>query len=68
MAVRQRCSKAKLLKSKPVANRPKNLHQWSEESMLKAMHAVAKGKLGVNRAALEFNVSRTTLKDRQSCS
>ena len=28
------------------------------------MDAVEKGKLGVNRAALEFNVPRITLKDR----
>ena len=32
--------------------------------MMKALDAVAKGKMGVNRAALEFNVPRTTLKDR----
>ena len=32
--------------------------------MTKALDAVAKGKMGVNRAALEFNVLRTTFKDR----
>ena len=32
--------------------------------MMKALDAVAKGKMGVDRAALEFNVPRTTLKDR----
>ena len=40
--------------------------QWSEESMLGAIKAVQEGTLGVNRAALEFAVPKTTLKDRLS--
>ena len=34
--------------------------------MVSAMNAVANGELGVNRAALEFGVLKTTLKDRLS--
>ena len=33
-------------------------------SMVEAMEAVKSGRLGVNRAAKEYNVPRTTLKDR----
>lgn len=43
------------------ANRPAKLHIWSNESMLKAMDAVKQGTMGVNRAALEHSVPRTTL-------
>ena len=39
------------------------LRQWSDESML---GAVREGEFGVNRAALEYGVPRTTLKDRLS--
>jgi hypothetical protein len=49
-----------------VPNRPKKHRQWSEESMLGAMNAVKEGLMGVNRAAFEFAVPRTTLKDRIS--
>ena len=38
---------------------------WSDVSMVGAMKAVAEG-LGINRAALEFGVPKTTLKDRVS--
>ena len=55
-----------VLKCKPVSNRPKKLRQWSKESMAKALDAVATGKMGVNRAAMEFNVPCTSLKDRVS--
>jgi len=48
------------------SNRPKKHCQWSEVSMLGAMKAVKEGLMGVNRAALEFAVPRTTLKDRIS--
>ena len=34
--------------------------------MRRDLEAVTEGKMGVNRAALEFNVPRTTLKDRVS--
>ena len=52
-----------VLKRKPVSNRPKKLRQWSKESMAKALDAVASGKMGVNRAAIEFNVPCMSLKD-----
>ena len=42
------------------------LRQWSDESMLGAIRAVREGEFGVNRAALEYGVPRTTLKDRLS--
>ena len=48
------------------SNRPKKLRQWDDESMVSAMNAVANGELGINRAALEFGVPKTTLKDRLS--
>ena len=53
-----------VLKRKPVNNRPKKLRQWSKESMAKALDAVASGKMGVNRAAIEYNVPCTSLKDQ----
>ena len=37
---------------------------WSDSSMIEAMEAVKTGRLGVNRAAEEYNVPKTTLKDR----
>ena len=40
--------------------------QWTNEQMEKAMKAVASGECGVNRAALDYGVPRTTLKDRLS--
>ena len=46
------------------ANRPKRLCQWTDKQMRRAMEAVVKGELGVNRSALEHGVLRTTLKDR----
>jgi len=46
------------------SNRPKTIHQWSDQSMVGAMEAVQEGRMGVNRAALQFGVPRTTLKDR----
>ena len=53
-----------VLKRKPISNRPKKLRQWSKEAMAKALDAVANGKMGVNRTAIEFNVPCTSLKDR----
>ena len=37
---------------------------WDDRSMVEAMDAVKSGRLGVNRAAEEYNIPRTTLKDR----
>jgi len=45
-------------------NHPKKLCQWNEDSMRRAYEAVTTKKMGVNRAALEFDVPRTTLKDQ----
>ena len=53
-------------KSKPThagaPKRPLKYREWTEESMLNALKAVSQG-MSMNRAALEFNVPRTTLKD-----
>ena len=43
---------------------PRKYRQWCEESMLGALNAVSEGTMGINRAATEFGVPRTTLKDR----
>ena len=48
------------------SNRPKKYKKWSEESITGAMKAVADGLLGINKAADEFGVLRSTLKDRLS--
>ena len=58
--------KRKCMHNKLLSNQPKKLRQWDDESMDSAMNAVANGELGVNRAALEFGVLKTTLKDRLS--
>lgn len=47
-----------------LTNRPKKHGLWSNDSMLWAMKAVQDGRMGINRAALEFAVPPTTLKDR----
>ena len=47
-------------------NRPKKYKKWTEDSMARAMRCVMEGELGVNRAADQFGVPRTTLKDRMS--
>ena len=53
-------------KSYAGSNRPKRLRQWTNDSMLRAMNAVKNGLMGQNRAALEYGVPCTTLKDRLS--
>ena len=53
-------------KKREPCNRPKKYKKWSEESMTGAMKAVADGLFGVNKAADEFGVPRSTLKDRLS--
>ena len=50
----------------PESKRPKKYQQWSEESMRRATKAVTDGKLGVNWAADQYAVPRSTLKDRLS--
>ena len=39
---------------------------WDPESVAKAMNAVISKEMGVNKAAEQFDVPRTTLKDRIS--
>ena len=39
---------------------------WDENAMIRAMEAVKSGEMGVNRAALEYGVPKTSLKDRIS--
>lgn len=53
------------LSTEAACHRPKKYKQWSDESMLGAIRSVTEGT-GVNRAALEFCVPVTTLKDRVS--
>ena len=48
----------------PLPTARKKLRSWSDDSMQAAIDAVKSGRMGVNRAALEFGVPRTTLKDR----
>ena len=48
------------------SNRSKKYRKWNEESMTGAIKAVAEGKLGVDRAADQYAVPRSTLKDRLS--
>ncbi len=47
-------------------NRPKKLRNWANESMVEVLKAVNEAGMGINRAALEYGVPRTTLKDRLS--
>ena len=56
--------KKPLVVKKKASNRPSKCRSWSNESMLQAMEAVKSGTMGVNRAALEHGVPRTSLKDR----
>ena len=60
-STRKKCK----LKEAGVPDRPEKYKQWSNDSMLGAMKAVSEG-MGINRAALEFGVPRSTLKDRVS--
>ncbi len=58
---RERTNKKKGRRSKGI-----KLREWSDESMLGAIQAVREGTFGVNRAALEYGVPKTTLNDRIS--
>ena len=44
---------------------PKKCKKWMKEQMVKAIEAVKSGS-GINRAALDYGVPRTTLKDQLS--
>ena len=53
--------------SKKRTGKPKRvLCQWTNEQMENAMRAVVNGEMGMNRAALQYGVPPTTLKDRMS--
>ncbi len=47
-------------------NRSSKLTAWDDVSMLQAMQAVKEGRMGVNCAALEHGVPKSTMKDRIS--
>ena len=51
--------------AKEIGTLPK-LRQWSVKAMESAMSAVKEGLMGINRAALEHDVPKTTLKDHLS--
>ena len=42
--------------------------KWTEEGMKKAIEAVETGESGVNRAALDHGIPKSTLKDRNKWS
>jgi len=46
------------------AGLPKKCKQWNETSMIYAMEVAKSGKMSANKAAKEFDVPQTTLKDR----
>lgn len=56
--------KQRKLSEEALQGRPKKYRNWSDVSMAGAMQAVIEGRMGVNRAAEEYGVPKTTLKDR----
>ena len=42
------------------SNKEREVKLWNDSSMIEAMEAVKAGRLGVNRAAEEYNVQKTT--------
>ena len=66
MARGQTKRKRSLPDQRPESNRPKKYRKWNEESKTGVIKAVTEGKLGVNRAADQYTVPRSTLKDRLS--
>ena len=54
---KRRCNKEREVKKRKL---------WNDSSMIEAMEAVKAGRLGVNRAAEEYNVPKTTLQNRLS--
>ena len=48
------------------AGPPKKRKQWTETSMIRAIEGVKLGEMSANKAAKEFDVPLTTLKDRIS--
>ena len=55
--------KRSLPEQRPESNCPQKYRKWNDESMRAAIKAVAEGKLGVNRAADQYAVPRSTLKE-----
>ena len=66
MAQEQTKRKRSLPDQRPESNRPKKYRKWNEESKTGPIKAVTEGKLEVNRAADQYAVPRSTLKDRLS--
>ena len=60
---RKRLAKKESRYPKAKQTSPFKLHLWTDESMVRAMEAVKNREMGCNRAALEYGVSRTTVKD-----
>ena len=62
-----RGKKRKKSTEKPAVNkRPQEYQKWSEQSMSGGIKAVIDGRMGVNRAADQYGIPRSTLKDRVS--
>ena len=51
----------RLKRQRKAANRRKWLCQWTDKQMRRAMEAVMKGELGVNRSALEHGVPKDNI-------
>ena len=66
MPRKRRKRKRRSTETPVVSKRPKKYRKWSEESMSGAVKAVIDGKMGVNRAADQYGIPRSTLKDRVS--
>ena len=61
-----RKAKIRRINRQKVSTKPAKLRIWSNQSMLQAMETVKSGYMGMNRAAIEHGVPRTSLKDRLS--
>ena len=69
---RKSLSKAPVGRKKPSRKSPESsqhtqrlkYRQWNDDSMVGALKAVSEGMMGVNRAALEYGIPKSTLKDR----
>ena len=67
MAHRKTASRSVKSRHQPSENRvnlPVKLCLWEDDSMTCAMDAVFTGTMGINRAALKYDILPTTLKDR----
>ena len=66
MPLRGRKRKRRSIEMPAVNERPKKYRKWSEQSMSGVIKAVIDSKMGVNRAADQYGVPWSTLKDRVS--